>query len=85
METATDGICRQGDKQMLTKVPFNSQHDLTTQRASGEALTTVGVGGAAANAGSWINEETKGRRLRRQRRMERSTSLRVNGWSVRTW
>lgn len=70
---------------MLTKIPFNSQHDLATQRASGEALTTVAVDGAAANAGSWIKEGMQARRLRRQRRMQRSTSLRVNGWSVRTW
>jgi hypothetical protein len=70
---------------MLTKIPFDSQHDVKRQRAPGEALTTVPVGGAAANASSWINEGTKGRRLRRQRRMDRTVSLRVNGWSVRTW
>ena len=75
----------QGEKQMLTKIPFDTQLDVTRQQAVGSAVTTVPTGHAAANASSWINEGTKGRRLRRQRRMDRTVSLRVNGWSVRTW
>jgi len=70
---------------MLTKIPFDSAHDVNRQHASGDTLATVPVHGEAANAGSWINEGTKGRRLRRQRRMERTVNHRVAGWTVRTW
>lgn len=70
---------------MLTKLPFDTQHEVSRQRVPGETLATVPVQQEAANASRWINEGTKGRRLRRQRRMERTVSHRVNGWTVRTW
>ena len=66
---------------MLTK----ANQDVTRQIVPGQAVTTVPVDRAAANASRWINEETKGRRLRRQRRMERAGNHRVSGWTVRTW
>ena len=62
-----------------------ANQDMTRQIVPGQAVTTVPVHRAAANASRWINEETKGRRLRRQRRMERAGNHRVSGWTVRTW
>ena len=59
--------------------------DVTRQSLPGQDVNTVSVDRAAANASRWINEKTKGRRLRRQRRMERTGNHRVSGWTVRTW
>ena len=70
---------------MLMKTLMDTYRDVTRQTSPGQAVTTVPVDRTAANASRWINEETKGRRLRRQRRMERTESHRINGWSVRTW
>ena len=66
---------------MLTK----RNQDVTRQTVPGQDVTTVPVSRPAANASRWINEDTKGRRLRRQRRMERAGNHRVSGWTVRTW
>jgi len=85
LEKETDWNYRQGEKQMLTKIPFDSQHDEVRRPAAGDVVTTVTVDRTAANANSWINEGTNGRRQRRMRRMVRATNLRVNGWTVRTW
>jgi hypothetical protein len=70
---------------MLMKTLMDTYRDMTRQVTPGQAVTTVPVSRPAANASRWINEETKGRRLRRQRRMERADSHRISGWSVRTW
>ncbi len=70
---------------MLMKTLMDTYRDVTRQVTPAQAVTTVPVSRSAANASRWINEETKGRRLRRQRRMERADSHRISGWSVRTW
>ena len=70
---------------MLIKTVIDTHRDDTRQTEHGGAVATVPVHRAAANASRWINEETKGRRLRRQRRMERVGTHRVSGWTVRTW
>ncbi len=69
---------------MLIKIQMGS-HDAIPQMATGDAVTHVPADRVAANASRWMNREANGRRLRRQRRMERATSQRINGWSVRTW
>ena len=70
---------------MLMKTLIDTYRDVTRQTLPGQGVTTVPVNRSAANASRWINEETKGRRLRRQRRMERAEGHRISGWSVRTW
>lgn len=70
---------------MLMKTLLETYRDVTGQTARNQTVTIVPVHRGAANASRWINEETKGRRLRRQRRMESAGSHRVSGWSVRTW
>ena len=69
---------------MLIKTQMGS-HDAIAQMATGDAVTHVTADRVAANASLWMNREANGRRLRRQRRMERAVSQRINGWSVRTW
>ena len=39
----------------------------------------------ASNASDYSHSGMQARRQRRLRRLERSASHRVNGWSVRTW
>mgnify|MGYP001813294811 CR=1 FL=1 len=70
---------------MLMKTLFETYREVTRQILPGQGVTTVEVQRDAANASRWINEETKGRRQRRTRRMHRTDSHRVGGWSVRTW
>jgi hypothetical protein len=83
--TKAERMFRQGEKEMLMKMLLDTYRDVTRQIAPGQSVTTVPVTLGAANASRWINEETKGRRQRRQRRMERADSHRINGWTVRTW
>jgi len=79
----------QGDKEMLMKTLLDTYRDVTRQLVPGEQVTTVPVEHPAANASRWtgrrINPEAQGRRLRRQRRMERAGYRPINGWTVRTW
>jgi hypothetical protein len=70
---------------MLMKMLLDTYREVTRQVVPGQAVTAIEVQRAAANASRWINEETKGRRLRRARRLNRTESYRVGGWSVRTW
>jgi len=67
------------------KTLIETYRDVTGQIVPNQTVTTVPVQRSAANANRWINEETKGRRQRRQRRMDRTFSHPVGGWSVRTW
>lgn len=69
---------------MLIKIQMGS-HDAIPKMATGDTVTHVPADHVAANASRWTNRGAKGRRLRRQRRMERATTQRFNGWSVRTW
>jgi len=69
---------------MLIKIRMES-HDAIPEMPTGDAVTHVPAHPVAANASRWMNREANGRRLRRQRRMERAVSQRINGWSVRTW
>jgi hypothetical protein len=83
--TTAEKKFRKGDKQMLIKMSSEANRDVVRQLAPGQAVTALPVNQAAANASRWINENTQGRRLRRQRRMERAQQQRISGWSVRTW
>jgi len=70
---------------MLMKVLLDSYREVTRQIVPGKHVTTVDEPRGAANASRWINEEPRGRRQRRVRRMQRTGSHRVGGWSLRTW
>ena len=70
---------------MLTNGRFIPGRDVTRQVASGQAVTNVAVADAAANSGRWTEDVSRGRRLRRQRRLHNAGHHRINGWSVRTW
>ena len=70
---------------MLIKLSSDTNRSVVRHLAPGQAVSALPVEQTAANASRWINEDTQGRRLRRQRRMERTQGLRVNGWSLRTW
>ena len=70
---------------MLIKLSSDTNRDVVRQLAPRQAVSALPVNQAAANASRWINEDTQGRRLRRQRRMERAQRLHISGWSVRTW
>jgi hypothetical protein len=87
--TKDDSKFCQGDKQMLMKTLLNTYRDVTRQLAPRRTVATVPVRQKAANASQWanrcINNESQGRRLRRQRRMERLGNRPINGWTVRTW
>ena len=74
-----------GEKEMLMKTLLETNRDVTRQTVPGQTVTTVPVERKAANASRWINQETKGRRQRRQRRLDRTIGHRIGGWSVRTW
>ena len=70
---------------MLMKTLLETYREVTRQIVPGRGVTTVEVQRGAANASRWINEENEGRRQRRVRRMNRTASHRVGGWSLRTW
>lgn len=70
---------------MLMKMLLETYREVTRQAVPGQTVTTVKVQHDAANASRWINEETKGRRQRRLRRLDRTISQRVGGWTVRAW
>lgn len=74
---------------MLMKTLLDTYRDVTRQLVPGQEVTTVEVPQKAANASQWtsrwIDGEAQGRRLRRQRRMERLGNRPMNGWTVRTW
>lgn len=74
---------------MLMKTLVDTYRDVTRQLVPGQEVTTVPVVRAAANSGQWTGHRTdakaQGRRLRRQRRMERLGNRSMNGWTVRTW
>ncbi|MBT8050385.1 MAG: hypothetical protein KJO70_04260 [Gammaproteobacteria bacterium] len=40
---------------------------------------------SASNASHYSRSGAQARRLRRQRRLDRATRQRMNGWAVRTW
>jgi hypothetical protein len=71
------------------KTLFDTYRDLTRQLVPGQRVTAVPVDQNAANASRWTNRwidpAAQGRRLRRQRRMERNRNRPINGWTVRTW
>jgi hypothetical protein len=79
----------QGEKEMLMKTLLETYRDVTRQLVPGQEVTTVPVRRAAANSGQWAGHRSdtkaRGRRLRRQRRMEGLANRPVNGWTVRTW
>ena len=74
---------------MLMKSLLDAYRDVTRQLVPSQQVTTVQVERKAANASRWtsrwIDPATQGRRLRRQRRMERTGNRPINGWTVRTW
>jgi hypothetical protein len=79
----------QGEKEMLMKTLLETYRDVTRQLLPGQEVTTVPVQQAAANSGQWtshrLDPKARGRRLRRQRRMERLGNRPASGWTVRTW
>jgi len=85
LKTEAEWIRRQGVKEMLMKTLLDTYRGMTRQITPGKTVSTIPVNRAAANAGRWSPDNNKARRLRRQRRMERATSHRIDGWSVRTW
>lgn len=70
---------------MLTNDRFFPSRDVTRQVASDKVVTNVAVADAAANSGHWTEAVSRGRRLRRQRRLQNAGHNRNHGWSVRTW
>jgi hypothetical protein len=76
---------RKGDKQMLIKLSSDTNQSVVRQLAPDQAVSSLPVEQSAANASRWLNENKQGRRLRRQRRIERTQRQSFSGWSVRTW
>ena len=70
---------------MLMKTLLDTYRDVTRSFTPGQSVTTIEEALPAANANRWSRERTQARRLRRQRRMDRTVRHSINGWSVRTW
>lgn len=74
---------------MLMKTLFDTYRDISRHLVPGQQVTTVPVVQPAANASRWtrrsIDSEAQGRRMRRQRRMDRAANRPIAGWTVRTW
>ncbi|MBT8064225.1 MAG: hypothetical protein HKP03_06730 [Xanthomonadales bacterium] len=70
---------------MLIDNIMKSYRDFTGRVELAQPVVTVPAILPAANAGSLAKAEMQARRLRRQRRMERTGGRGFTGWTVRTW
>ena len=70
---------------MLMNTIKKSYRDLIGQTDPIQPIVTVPGTRPAANASNFSQAEIQARRLRRQRRMERSSLSSNSGWKVRAW
>ena len=70
---------------MLMNTIKKSYRDLIGQTDPIQPIVTVPETQPAANASNFSQAEIQARRLRRQRRMERSSLSSNSGWKVRAW
>lgn len=76
---------RLGDKQMLINSVRKIYRDWTGNVGRVQPVAKVATNRPAANANRFGNSEMQKRRLRRQRRLERTEHRCTHGWVVRTW
>lgn len=70
---------------MLIEKIRDAYRELTGDIDRANPIVAVPARRPAANASSFDQSRKQARRLRRQRRLDRSTSHRIGGWAVRTW
>ena len=70
---------------MLIERIRDAYRDMRGSIEKAETITTVPARRPAANAANFDRSGMQARRLRRQRRLDRSEYRRVSGWAVKTW
>lgn len=70
---------------MLIETIREAYREMSGRQVTVETLATVPANRSAANDGTFSGPGIQARRHRRQRRLDRSMSRNISGWTVRTW